>query len=181
MAKPISGTALAAAALSLGLIFFGGPVGPGNGAAIAADASQLRLAQGSPRNAPPGAAAPQRAPAGVTGDADRQLDELQKKLAITPAQKPQFDAFAQVVRQNAQSMEAALQQAQQNPTHNALEDLRTAARVTEAQADGLKRLVPVFQSLYEALNEQQKRTADQVLGQDQGGQGGAPPAPRRKG
>src|SRR5215204_6183346 len=56
---------------------------------------------------------------------DGQIAELQKRLAITEQQKPQFDAFTQVVRQNAQTMDTLVQQEQKAP-HNAVEDLRSS-------------------------------------------------------
>ena len=96
-------------------------------------------------------------------DIERQIGDLRRRLNITPAQQGQFDAFAQAMRQNAQDMTALAQQVQQNRNRNAVEDLRVAARFAEAEAEGLKRLVPAFQALYDSLSEQQKRIADQAF------------------
>lgn len=145
------------------------------------DGAAFRLAQGTPQQAPRGAtpqrqAAPPTAPPGAAGaDNDRQIADLRKRLAITPAQQPQFDAFAQAMRQNAQDMNALVQQEQQNPKPNAVEDLRSAAKLAEAEAAGLKRLLPPLQALYDSLSDQQKRTADQVLGNN-----GPPAEPQGK-
>jgi protein CpxP len=90
---------------------------------------------------------------------------LQKKLHITAAQQPQFDAFAQVMRQNAQAMDAAMPKQEQNRSTNAVEALRTSAQLAEAEAEGLKRLLPALQTLYDSLPDPQKRLADSVMGQ----------------
>jgi len=134
-------------------------------------AAPLRLAQTAPKS---GARQPQAQPAQPQGqppggaqDVERQISDLKKRLNITQVQQAQFDAFAQAMRQNAQATDAAAQQAQQSQTHNAVEDLRIAVKMAEAEADGLKRLLPALEALYTSLSDQQKKTADQVLAGDQ--------------
>jgi protein CpxP len=134
---------------------------PGSGAA-GADPGQFQLAQAksAPQRSP--AKAPEAAPA-QGGGIDAQIADLQKKLRITPAQQPQFDAFAQVMRQNAQQMDAVMGQQGQNRNRNAVEDLRASAQLAEAEVEGMKRLLPALQALYDSLADQQKRLADSVL------------------
>ena len=110
---------------------------------------------------------------------ERQTAELKKQLQITPNQEQQFNAFAEVMRSNAQAMDSAMQQQSQNPPKNAVDDLKAVEQLAETQLNGLKHLVPAFQSLYDALSDQQKKTADSIFGRNQ--QGGAPPAARPKG
>jgi hypothetical protein len=130
----------------------------------AADTStQLRLAQASPPAGQRQAAPPRQAQQPPADPAEAQIADLQKRLKITQAQQPQFDAFAQVVRQNSQEMNALMQQEQQNANRNAVEDLRASAKMTQAEADGLKRLLPALEALYASLSDQQKRTADQFM------------------
>src|SRR5439155_15986019 len=52
----------------------------------------------------------------------------------------------------------------QKPNANAVEDMRFYLQFTEAQAEGLKRLLPVFQALYDSLSDRQKPAADSVMG-----------------
>ena len=92
-----------------------------------------------------------------------QLAEIKKRLNITAAQQPQFEKFADIVKQNAHTMEALMQKAQQGSQQNAVEGLRIAASFAQTEADNLKRLVPVLETLYASLSEQQKRTADQLF------------------
>jgi periplasmic protein CpxP/Spy len=105
-------------------------------------------------NAPqPGASAGQQGQ-----DADSQISQLRKELNITQAQEQQLN---------------------QNPPKNALDDLKAVEQLAEVQANGLKKLVPAFQSLYESLSDQQKKTADTVFGRGQ--ESAPPPSSRRKG
>ena len=136
----------------------------------AADSAAVQLAQA------PGAGTPRgQAPAqSGAGDTDRQIADLKRQLKITPQQESQFNAFAQAMRDNAQQMDQLMRQPPGQL--NAVEDLKRTQQLAESQANGLKRLLPPFQALYDVLSDQQKKTADQVLG------GGGPgPGPARGG
>jgi protein CpxP len=156
------------------------PPAAGPATARSDDAAPLQLAQAARQG---GAKAAAPAPAG--SEIDRQIADLKKQLKITPQQEPQFNAFAEVMRSNEQDLDKLMQQGSANRP-NAVEDLKQAQQLAETQAAGLKRLVPAFQSLYDSLSDQQKKTADQVMGGGPGGgpggpggaPGGPPPAPR---
>jgi len=157
LARPAATRRLAGAAaiLLLGLAATG---------ASAQGPAEFQLAQAAQKQgAPQRQAQPAQPPANPI---DGQIAELQKRLAITEQQKPQFDAFTQVVRQNAQTMDTLVQQEQKTP-HNAVEDLRSSAKIAQEEADALKRLLPAMEALYASLSDQQKRTADQLLGSQQ--------------
>jgi len=119
-------------------------------------------------------AAPSAKGAPAAGDAqsERESADLHKKLQITPAQQPQFDAVVKAMQQNAQEMDALMQQNPPDRRRNALDELRTQAQAAQTEAAGLQRLLPAFQSLYESLSEAQKREADQVFA--------APPPPPKR-
>jgi hypothetical protein len=148
------------------------------------DGTSLQLAQGpGPGGAPArGAGGPQspggaKAPAGNaagTSEIDREIADLKKQLKITPQQEPQFNAFADVMRSNAQELDAQMRQGSPNQNPNAVESLKQAQQLTETQAAGMKRLVPALQSLYDTLSDPQKKIADRVIG---GGEPG--PGPQR--
>ena len=106
-------------------------------------------------------AAPQPA---ADAQVERRIADLHRRLHITPAQEPQFAAFAQQMRANAQEMAALRQQLSQNPHMNAVESLHAYAQLAEAHAQALNRLVPPFQAFYDSLSDPQKRTADALLG-----------------
>src|SRR4051794_39566021 len=157
-------------------------------AGVAAALMLLPLATG-PANARSDGAAPQLAQAARQGGAktaapapsggseiDRQIADLKKQLKIAPQQEPQFNAFAEVMRSNEQDLDKLMQQGSANQQPNAVEELKQAQQMTETQAAGLKRLVPALQALYDTLSDQQKKTADMVMGGG-GGQGGPPGGP----
>jgi protein CpxP len=113
-------------------------------------AGPLRLAQAGPAPAASGAGP------GI----DSQISDLRSRLQITPAQQPKFDAVAQIMRQNAQAMEAAMRR---TPPRNAVEDMRVEAEAAAAEAAQLQRMLPAFEALYASLSEEQKHMADQLF------------------
>ena len=149
------GLAVALIALSLGVAWTD---------AAEADPGKFQLAQGAGAPQRPPGKPPEAAPA-QGNEIERQIADLQKKLRITAAQQPLFDAFAQILRQNAQALDAALRQQEQKSGATAVDDLRTSAQLAEAEAEGLKRLLPAFQSLYDSLPDPQKRLADTAMRQ----------------
>jgi periplasmic protein CpxP/Spy len=147
---------------------------PGVVSAQASGGAVLQLAQAGPGS--------RGAPAAQSGgsDVDRQVADLKKQLKITPQQEPQFNAFAEVMRNNAQELDALMQQASSGQP-NAVEQVKRFAQFSETQANGMKRLVPALQALYDSLSDPQKKVADRVLGggEEPGGpQGGAPAGKR---
>ena len=108
------------------------------------------------------AAAPTQAPA-AGNPIEAHLADIKQQLNITAAQQPKFEEFAKVIRQNAETMEAAMQKVQQSVRQSAVEGLRTAASLTQTEADNLKRLVPALEALYAALSGEQKRMADELF------------------
>ena len=166
----------AAVAGTAALILLTASAVPGTAAAAGDAAMQLAQARGPAAGNAPSAGAPQS----PTAEVDRKIADLKRQLKITPQQEPQFDAFAQVMRGNAQELDQAMRQAPSGPP-NAVEELRRFAQFTETQANGLKRLVPALQSLYDTLSDPQKKTADQLLagGEETGGAPGGPPPPQR--
>jgi protein CpxP len=147
-------TALTAPLLSVPLAGFA------NASIDAHTQAGFQVAQATPRSAPAQAPAP---PSAGNQEIERQITDLRRKLNITSGQQPQFDALAQVMRQNAQAMDALAQQEQKNSKPNAVEAVRAGGRFAETEAEGLKRLLPPLQALYESLSDQQKRAADQVF------------------
>jgi len=118
-----------------------------------------------------------RQPAHSRGPAARvetRISDLRKKLQITPAQDAQFKAFADVMRANAQSMQELFRQHAQHADRTAAGELHWYAQLATAHAEGMNKLVPVFDPLYQSLSAKQKKAADaafQPLG---------PPRARRK-
>ena len=114
------------------------------------------------------AAAAQPAPDAVTKRAsdrvETRIDALRRRLGITPAQQPQWDAFASVMRQNARAIESTHEQnAPRRATGTALDELRAYTIRVHTHAANLDRMLPVFESLYAVLTPEQRVIADKTL------------------
>ena len=95
---------------------------------------------------------------------ENHIKQLHAQLHITPAEQPQWDQFAQVMRENARDMDQAFtQRAQQYPTMNAMQNMQSYEQMAEAHVQHLQKLVPAFDNLYNAMPEQQKKLTDQVF------------------
>ena len=89
---------------------------------------------------------------------------LHAKLAITPAQEPAWQNLIQVMRANAQTMEAlSTARADKARTATAVDDLKSYAEITTAHAEGLKKFIPVFETLYGSMSDAQKAQADTLF------------------
>jgi hypothetical protein len=105
---------------------------------------------------------------------ENRIRDLHSRLRITGAQQPQWDAFTQVMRENAAHMQQVFAERSHLPAMSALDDLRSYAAIAEAHAEDMQRLVPAFQALYDALSPEQKRLADATFRQFQRGEGMPP-------
>jgi hypothetical protein len=95
---------------------------------------------------------------------ERRIAELRTQLRITPAEQQQWDQFAGVMRDNARDMDQIfIQRAQQLGSMTALQNMQSYEQLADAHAQHLQKLVSAFQSLYEAMPDQQKQLADQVF------------------
>jgi len=95
---------------------------------------------------------------------ERRITELRAQLRITPAEQQQWDQFAGVMRENARDMDQIfIQRAQQLGSMTALQNMQSYEQLADAHAQHLQKLVAAFQSLYEAMPDQQKQLADQVF------------------
>jgi len=126
--------------------------------------AQVMVAQAT---SPPAPAAPSPRPAAKASRADRvdaRITMLHAKLVITPAQEDLWKNVTQVMRDNAQTMEALTKaRADKAKTMTAVEDLKSYSAITDAHAEGLKKFVPVFEALYASMSDTQKAQADTLF------------------
>jgi hypothetical protein len=89
---------------------------------------------------------------------------LHSTLKITPAQEELWKNVTQVMRDNAQTMEALTKaRAGKAKTMTAVDDLNSYSEIAAAHADGLKKFVPVFQALYDSMSDAQKANANTIF------------------
>ena len=95
---------------------------------------------------------------------EQRIKELHSQLRITPAERLQWDQFAQVMRDNARDMDQAwLQRADQFHSMNAVQNMQSYAQISEQHARHVQKLVLAFQTLYGAMPDEQKQLADEVI------------------
>jgi hypothetical protein len=95
---------------------------------------------------------------------EERIKELYSQLRISPAERPQWDQFAQVMRDNAQDMDRVYdQRTEQFRSMTALQNMQSYEQLATQHAQNLKKLVLAFQNLYNAMPDPQKQLADQVF------------------
>lgn len=95
---------------------------------------------------------------------EARINELHKRLEITDAQSAQWDAVAQVMRENAQAMvDLQKQRAENAKSMNAVDVVKSYAEVIRAHEEGMKKFIPVFETLYNSLSDAQKKIADSMF------------------
>jgi LTXXQ motif family protein len=95
---------------------------------------------------------------------EARIKNLHKQLHITEVQKPQWDALATVMRDNAQAMvDLQKQRAVDSQSMSAVEVIKSYESVIEAHESGMKKFVPPFEALYNTMSDAQKKTADSLF------------------
>lgn len=98
------------------------------------------------------------------GTVEQRIADLHTRLEITSAQQGQWEQFAQVMRDNAQSIDQAFQQrVKALPGMTAVENMQSYADISTEHAKEAQKLVPAFQAVYETFSDAQKRRADDVF------------------
>jgi len=99
---------------------------------------------------------------------EQRIKTMHDKLKLTPAQEPQWKDVAKVMRENESDIHKLVQDRHENEPANAIEDLESYETIADAHADGLKKLVPVFESFYKNLSTEQQARADGMFGKFEG-------------
>jgi protein CpxP len=167
MVERIASPARCTAALSVFALLAWG------GAALAAATdpvanSPLRVAQATAPAAPSGSAPAKKRPS-PTERVDARIKSLHDRLKITSAQEPQWNAVAQVMHENAQTMEQAIQQRHQTQNMTAIDDLKAYQAIAQAHLQNVQKLIPPFQALYDTLSPEQKKAADDAFNRARSG------------
>lgn len=95
--------------------------------------------------------------------AEARIKKLHDALKITDAQETQWQAVATAMRDSAQAMDAAVQQRISAKGTNAVDELKSYGAIADAHAQGVQKLIPPFQTLYDSMSDDQKKTADALF------------------
>ena len=116
----------------------------------------------TPMPAAPGAAP--ALPKEVSAKVEQRIRQLHGQLGITPAQQPQWEQFAQVMRDNAaQISQASADRIARVKALNAADNMQSYAQLAQVHATDMQKLASAFQSLYASFPEAQKQVADSVF------------------
>jgi hypothetical protein len=95
---------------------------------------------------------------------DTRINNLHARLQITADQEALWQPVAQVMRDNASTMDSLRQSRMANANNmSAVDDLRSYGQVVDAHADGIKKLTSAFEALYNSMSDTQKHNADLIF------------------
>src|SRR5260370_3677457 len=90
---------------------------------------------------------------------------MKAELKISDAQAPQFERVAQAMRDNAKSVDQAMQQMRGNrdQPQNAVERLEARSQFASLRAQFSQRFLDAFKPLYASLSDDHQKAADDIL------------------
>lgn len=93
-----------------------------------------------------------------------RIKDMHAKLKITPAEEGQWGKVADAMRGDAKNMDNLIQARLEHAKGmTAIDDLKSYSEITEARADGVKKLIPAFSELYVSMSDAQKKEADTLF------------------
>lgn len=96
--------------------------------------------------------------------AEMRIKDMHTKLHITATQEEQWNKVAQVMRDDAKTMDTLTKTRFDHAKDmTAVDDLKSYGEITDAHADGIKKLTPVFATLYASMSDAQKKQADTLF------------------
>jgi LTXXQ motif family protein len=91
------------------------------------------------------------------------LDKLKSNLRITEAEKAAWDAYVAALKSNARSLQEMRESMRPVRGRKLPEAYEAHVTASEARLTALKELKPTLIALYESLNDNQRKKADDVL------------------
>jgi periplasmic protein CpxP/Spy len=156
---------------------------------IALSLAMLAGVASAQSSAPASASSSASAPAAKKSHMQKRMDEVEQQitdlhdsLKITDAESSQWDAYAQVMRDNATRTGQALKDRHEKMESMSADDsMKSYAQLAQLNADNMQKLSSAFSALYAVLSPDQKQTADELFknrppraGGHGGGRGGKP-------
>ncbi|POZ53889.1 Spy/CpxP family protein refolding chaperone [Methylovulum psychrotolerans] len=93
--------------------------------------------------------------------AELRINDMHAKLQITAPQEAQWAKIAQAMQEDAKNMDALSQaRIDHEKDMTAVDDLKSYGEIAQAHADGIKKLIPLFATLYDGMADPQKKVAD---------------------
>ncbi|MDQ5988021.1 MAG: hypothetical protein CSYNP_03774 [Syntrophus sp. SKADARSKE-3] len=88
-----------------------------------------------------------------------RIEALHKKLKITQEQEGLWNNMTEVMRQNAQTMATlfARIKSRESNAGTPVDEIKFYGQLAEAHANSIKKFIPVFETLYNGLSDDQKK------------------------
>jgi hypothetical protein len=161
--QPAARRSMTVAAL-MGATILAGTLSVAHADTVTSAAMQLAQAT-TPQTAAP------RAPAGAASTetksetVEQRIATLHDQLKIAPDEEKKWDAVAKAMRDNAANLDKVVADSHTTAPDSmtAVEDLKMYQKYAQAHVDGLKHLISSFSTLYSAMPDAQKKTADAVF------------------
>jgi hypothetical protein len=137
---------------------------PGFAADAAAPAATDQSPAVAPQNAAPATSDAAKPKMMHRDRIEARIANLHRQLHITAAQEPQWSAVAQAMRDSAHAVGDLVKERQAKSVRmTAVDDLHSYEAIADAHADGLKKLIPAFETLYASMSDDQKKVADTMF------------------
>ncbi|WP_298422423.1 Spy/CpxP family protein refolding chaperone [Rhodoblastus sp.] len=95
---------------------------------------------------------------------EQRIRDMYATLHITKAQDPEWNAFAQVMLDNAQAMESAVQRKSGDRSKlSAPQIMENYAEISAQHSQNVEKLSAALEVLYAGLSPDQQRTADELF------------------
>jgi protein CpxP len=95
---------------------------------------------------------------------EARITEMHAKLKITQAEEGQWGSVAEVMRDNAKTLDTLVQARMDHANAaSAIDDLKSYSAIADANAEGTKKFVTVFETLYGSMSVAQKADADALF------------------
>jgi hypothetical protein len=132
---------------------------------VAVLAAFIVFAGAVPSSAAPRKSGPMVGVRALSGDhVEARIGYLHTKLNITPEQDALWKDVAEVMLDNAKTMDELIKTRSGNAaTMSPVDDLKSYSEIADAHADGLQKFIPVFESLYASMSDAQKINADKLF------------------
>ena len=102
---------------------------------------------------------------------EKRIKALHDRLKITHEQESQFEAVAKIMRENEAAIHTLVEVRHANESASAIDDLKSYKEIASAHVEGLEKLIPAFEDLYNNLSDKQKANADKLFGKYEGHSG----------
>lgn len=133
--------------------------------AVAVLVAFIVFAGAVPSSAVPRKSGPMIGAKALSGEhVEARIAYLHTKLNITPEQKEPWNDVAQVMLDNAKTMDELIKARSANSaTMTPVDDLKSYSEIADAHAAGLTQFIPVFESLYASMSDAQKINANKLF------------------